>query len=134
MSPWQKFRSSFEEGLIYDSGQHRCGTLTGFDHSWIQSHDLSNCELVLLSYSQQRVVTDTDVQRSIDRLPLEYPSATDYYDEVFDAKYYSSTERWAMNVMLVEWIDGLAYRLAIGQLHRDAWEKSNRCRKMIMLV
>lgn len=38
-----------------------------------------------------------------------------------------------VNVMLVQWKDGIAYRLGMGQIHADAWDSSTLERKDIIL-
>jgi hypothetical protein len=68
------------------------------------------------------------------RLPLEYPSTDDYYNEVFDTSHYKYTKCWAYNIMLVEWTGNFAMRVGIGQIHVDAWATARSSTKMIAMV
>lgn len=38
-----------------------------------------------------------------------------------------------ISVMMIDWHDGVAYRVGVGQVHRDAWEKAGAIRKEIVL-
>lgn len=49
-----------------------------------------------------------------DHVPLEYPSDREYYEEIFDTRYYSYKKDWALNVMLVRWENDLVERVAVG--------------------
>ncbi|KAG8533921.1 uncharacterized protein KY384_001662 [Bacidia gigantensis] len=52
----------------------------------------------------------------------------------FDQQRYDGEKPWCMyNIMLVEWIDGVAYRLGVGKMHIDAWAQAEATRKIITL-
>lgn len=125
----------FNQGWIYDTASHHCGTLIGIE-SWPPdpAHETSKYELLLLSRCHQKIVTAADIEANLDRLPPEHPSHQEYYDEIFDTCYYTPTEDWAMNIMLVEWKGDYAVRVAVGQIHADAWENSNPQRKFVRLA
>ncbi|KAH7247928.1 heterokaryon incompatibility protein-domain-containing protein [Fusarium solani] len=131
------FSDSFTNTLrgqlwIYDSAGHHCGTLRGFT-SWEPCSD-SVYEFVLLSRSDQDKVVQADVDSYRDRLPLEYPSADEYYEEVFDTSIYQYKIWWALNILLVEQKGDLSQRLAVGQLHADAWDAARQEMKSFVLV
>lgn len=91
-------------------------------------------DLVLLCWSQKKVVTEANIKSNLKGLPLEDPSSQEYYDQMFDTYHYPLTEDWSMNVMLVQWKGEYAKRVAIGQIHADAWERSNPRRKFVRLA
>lgn len=119
---------------IYDDKGHHCGTLYGLSPSWTLSHDTTQCELVLLSRCDQNEVTQADIETYQDKLPPEYPSAVDYYEEVFDMSYYRYKRWWAMNILLVEWKGNTAQRVAVGRIHADAWYMVRHKVKQIVLA
>lgn len=134
--PISRFRWGFyNQAWLSDTAGHHCGTLTGIE-SWPPKHsyDITKYDLVLLSRSHQRVVTEADIKANLKHLPLEYPSSHEYYEEIFDTYHYPLTEDWSMNIMLVEWKGEYAERVAIGQIHENAWERSNPQRKFIRLA
>ncbi|KIM96766.1 hypothetical protein OIDMADRAFT_204534 [Oidiodendron maius Zn] len=134
--PISRFRRGFSnQAWLYDTAGHHCGTLTGIE-SWPPEHsyDTKKYDLVLLSWSYQRVVTEADIKASLKHLPLEYLSSHEYYDEIFDTYHYQVTEDWSRNIMLIEWRGEYAERVAIGQIHANAWERSNPQRKVVRLA
>lgn len=131
------FSDSFTNTLrgqlwIYDAAGHHCGTLRGFT-SWEPCPD-SIYEFVLLSRSDQDKVIQADVDGYRDHLPLEYPSADEYYEEVFDTSIYQHNRWWALNILLVERKGDMSQRLAVGQLHADAWHATSPKMKSFVLV
>lgn len=80
------------------------------------------------------MVTQATIVDSRHLLPLEYPSAREYYEEIFDTNHYTYKKDWALNVMLIRWKDGFAERIPIGQLHADAWKDAHQNSKLITLV
>ncbi|KAF3804279.1 hypothetical protein GCG54_00000630 [Colletotrichum gloeosporioides] len=110
-------------GWVYDSNGRHCGTLRGINFS--KYHDQEKWEIILLSRSDQDEVlqANIDATPSTD-LPPEYPSAKEYYEEIFDTTAYKYRRWWALNIMLVErkgmWVE----RVAVGQIHADAWESA----------
>ncbi|ETS87797.1 hypothetical protein PFICI_01625 [Pestalotiopsis fici W106-1] len=121
---------------IYDiAGQH-CGTIHKYDiDSEMKLHNNSHRhDLVMLSRSTQAQVTAATIQDYKHRLPPEYPSDREYYEEIFDTRHYCYKNDWAINIMLVRWEDGLAQRVSVGQIHVDAWNESIHKSIMITLV
>ena len=55
---------------------------------------------MMLSRCQQKVTTEEDIKNNLDRLPLEYRSSEEYYDEIFDTYHYKPTGDWALNVIV----------------------------------
>ena len=52
----------------------------------------------------------------------------------FNRQRYDATKPWCVyNIMLVEWIDGVAYRLGVGQMHIDSWAQAHPVKKTIEL-
>ena len=52
----------------------------------------------------------------------------------FDQQRYDGEKPWCMyNIMLVEWINDVAYRLGVGKMHIDAWAQAEATRKIITL-
>lgn len=52
----------------------------------------------------------------------------------FDQQRYDGKKPWCMyNIMLVEWINDVAYRLGVGKMHIDAWAQDKATRKIITL-
>ncbi|KAL8690679.1 MAG: hypothetical protein Q9218_003924 [Villophora microphyllina] len=52
----------------------------------------------------------------------------------FDQQRYDGEKPWCMyNIMLVEWVNGVAYRLGVGKMHIDAWAQAEATRKIITL-
>lgn len=121
---------------IYDIAGKHCGTLAGLrPDMWpAQCKSGFRHDLVLLSRSSQREVTQGAVQDFQDCLPLEYPTATEYYEEIFDTRHYIYKNDWALNIMLVRWENGLAERVAVGQMHADAWNEDLQESRLITLV
>ncbi|KAJ3538980.1 hypothetical protein NM208_g5667 [Fusarium decemcellulare] len=116
---------------IYDAAGHHCGSIRG-PATWAPSED-GFYEFVLLSRSDQDKVTQADVDGYRDNLPLEYPSAEEYYEEVFDTSVYEHKPWWALNILLVEWKGDLAERVAAGQLHVDAWHTSQKMKSFVLV-
>jgi hypothetical protein len=126
----------FNKVWIYDSANHHCGTMTGLE-SWPLSSNfqMAKYELVLLSRCHQMVITKEHIESNLNRLPLEYPSSQEYYDEIFDTYHYRPTVDCAANIMLIEWKgDDYAVRIAIGQIHVDAWENTDAKKKLVRLA
>ncbi|KFY27548.1 hypothetical protein V493_03429 [Pseudogymnoascus sp. VKM F-4281 (FW-2241)] len=126
---------TFNKVWVYDIEDHHCGTLTG-DES-LQANlgdDISKYELILLSRCYQDVVTDADIEANSDRLPPEHPRSQEYYQAVFDTSRYVPTVDWALNVMLVERKESYFLRVAVGQIHGDAWKKAGPCKKLVWLA
>jgi hypothetical protein len=119
---------------IYDRDGRRCGALYGLDSTWTQFHDPNLCELVLLSRCGQDEVCPADIVAHQDRLPPEHPSSGDYYNQIFDTSCFGYTEFWALNVMLIAWEGRFATRVAIGEIHVDAWKATPSSVKMIALI
>jgi hypothetical protein len=111
----------FNRVWICDASSHHCGTLTGLNF-WPPHNSLPvlDYELILLSRCYQKVVTEEDIRSNLDKLPLEYPNSEEYYDELFHTCYYTPTEKWAANVILLEWKGEYAARVAVGQIDADA--------------
>ncbi|EEU42846.1 uncharacterized protein NECHADRAFT_84122 [Fusarium vanettenii 77-13-4] len=131
------FSDSFTNTLrgqlwIYDTAGHHCGTLRGID-SWKPCSN-SVYEFVLLSRGDQDKIIQADVEIYRDHLPPEYPSADEYYEEIFDISIYQHSSFWALNIMLVERKGDLSQRLAVGQLHVDAWDSTSQKTKRFFLV
>lgn len=131
------FRNNTSHSLwIYDvAGQH-CGTFSSLElDAWPkQRKDGSRHDIVLLSRSSQGEVTQAAITRFEDHPPLEYPSASEYYEEIFDTRYYRYKSDWALNVMLVRWENDSAERVAVGQMHADAWKEALEKSKLIILA
>lgn len=121
---------------IFDSAGQHCGTLPGiWPDEWpTREKEISRYDLVLLSRSAQDEVTETAWQDYKDYLPLEYPSDSEYYEEIFDTRHYKYKTDWALNIMLIRWGNGLAERVAVGQMHVDAWKSPLEETKLITLA
>lgn len=121
---------------IYDVSGRHCGTLHGFERdAWLTScNDNPRHDLVLLSRNSQDEVTQAAIQHFQDHLPLEYPSNKEYYEEIFDTGHYYYKKDWALNIMLVRSNNGLAERVAVGQMHTDAWNEELQEPSLITLV
>ncbi|KAF2667721.1 HET-domain-containing protein [Microthyrium microscopicum] len=133
MSDWLRCNSRGDAWICDSNGWH-CGTLYGLPSTWKNSHNPRLCELVLLSTFSQEEVTPADINAHRLSLPLDYPSSDDYYNEIFDTSHYKYTDCWAHNIILVEWNGNLAMRVAVGQIHVDAWVTLETSTKMIPLV
>lgn len=119
---------------IRNGSGHHCGILYGLsEKSWSQ-HNCLQCELVLLARGDQDEITNADIVAWKDHLPLEYPSSSQYYDEVFDAVCYGYKRWWALHVMLIEWKGTHAERVAVGLMHHDAWDIERQEFKRIILA
>ena len=120
---------------VYGSSGQHCGTIKGMSSDDLPE-EMDDYALVLLSASDQDRVSQADVEAYRDRLPPEYPSSKEYYEEIFDTKTYGYKECWALNVLLVRWLDGesVAERVAVGQIHADAWVRMHPQQKAIVLV
>ncbi|KAL9065495.1 MAG: hypothetical protein Q9161_008200 [Pseudevernia consocians] len=52
----------------------------------------------------------------------------------FDERRFDSRKSWCLyNIMLVEWREGVAYRLGVGTMHIDAWAQAKPEKKTIIL-
>ncbi|KAH0429893.1 hypothetical protein CcaCcLH18_08175 [Colletotrichum camelliae] len=110
-------------GWLYDSKGRHCGTLRGINFT--KYHEQEKWEIILLSRSDQDEVLQADIDAtSSTDLPPEYPSAKEYYEAIFDTTAYKYRRWWALNIMLVErkglWVE----RVAVGQIHVDAWDSA----------
>jgi hypothetical protein len=131
------FRNNISHSLwIYDAAGRHCGTFPGLslDLLSVQTKESYRHDLVLLSHSVQDEVTETAIKHYKDHLPLEYPSHREYYEEIFDTSCYKFKPNWALNIMLVRWDNGLAERVAVGQMHADAWKEAVQVSRLIKLV
>ncbi|KAI5458909.1 heterokaryon incompatibility protein-domain-containing protein [Mariannaea sp. PMI_226] len=131
------FRNNMSSSLwVYDASGHHCGTLPGFGvDAWsAEGKNRLRHDLVLVSHCSQDEVTQSAMQDFQNNLPLEYPSDKEYYEEIFDARYYKYKSDWALNVILVRWKGTLAERVAVGQIHADAWDGTVQEVKLITLV
>ncbi|KAF4632992.1 hypothetical protein G7Y89_g5142 [Cudoniella acicularis] len=88
-----KFRDLFGKAWIYDKKGWHCGKFTGLQ-SWPPgpTHDVSNFELLLLSYFYQEVVTDQGIQANINRLSEDFRSSYEYYAEIFNPNHFAIRE------------------------------------------
>ncbi|KAF4837660.1 hypothetical protein CGCSCA4_v011867 [Colletotrichum siamense] len=110
-------------GWLYDSNGRHCGTLRGINFS--EHHDQEKWEMILLSRNDQDEVLQADIDATPStNLPLEYPSAKEYYEEIFDTTAFKYRRWWALNIMLVERKGSWVERVAVGQVHADAWESA----------
>lgn len=131
------FRNHMSHSLwIYDVSGRHCGTFPGFGvHEWsTQFKNSLRYDMVLLSRNSQGEVTRTAIQHFQGHDLLEYPSDREYYEEIFDTRYYKYKSDWALNVMLVRWENDLAERVAVGHMHADAWNEALQEPKLIKLV
>ncbi|KAL4891881.1 heterokaryon incompatibility protein-domain-containing protein [Aspergillus ambiguus] len=120
--------------LINDAQGRHCGTLYGRDSVMECTKNSTTWELVLLSRCRQDAISQSDVDAYKDCLSLEYPSSEEYYSEIFDMRFYKYTERWALNILLIEWCGDFARRAAVGQMHSDAWDYSMATYKVVALA
>ncbi|KAK1966209.1 HET-domain-containing protein [Colletotrichum sublineola] len=128
------FRSHLTDaGWIYDRAGRHCGTIRGIPFSAGNKSE-ANWELVLLSRCDQDEVVQTEID-ACPNLPLEYPSCEEYYEEIFDTSTYHYKRWWILNVMLVDRKGTWVERVAVGQIHIDAWELvcGDRARETIVL-
>lgn len=59
-------------------------------------------------------------------LPLNHRPPLDAEDEIFDQTRYDLNICWCLyNVLMVEWQDGVAYRIGIGQVHIHAFDAAS---------
>ncbi|KFA45491.1 hypothetical protein S40293_10281 [Stachybotrys chartarum IBT 40293] len=86
------FRNQVSHSLwIFDAAGHHCGTFPSYRPNEFPLYDDnggSHHEMILLSRSVQDEVSDLDVRDFQNHLPMEYPSAREYYEEIFDSRYY----------------------------------------------
>ena len=131
-----KWSQSFYENdpLIHDSNGYHCGVVQGLLPNWTGLHDPKCCEFVLLSLCQQGIVTPEKVKVSYNLRTENFHTTHNYYDEVFDTNYYVPKEEWALNVMLVEWRGKVTVRVAVGQMHVDAWSGAGGGRKELIAL
>jgi hypothetical protein len=52
---------------------------------------------------------------------------------LFDTRKFQAKPWCLLNVMLIEWKGESAERLAIAQIHEDAWAKAGAAKKKIVL-
>ncbi|KAL8653527.1 MAG: hypothetical protein Q9226_003816 [Calogaya cf. arnoldii] len=65
---------------------------------------------------------------------VDRPVDHEYQGYGFDWQQYDARKPWCLyNIMLVEWKDGIAYRLGVGQMHIDAWAQAHPIKKIIEL-
>ncbi|KAI1332853.1 heterokaryon incompatibility protein-domain-containing protein [Xylariaceae sp. FL0255] len=118
---------------VYDNAGHHCGTFKNMNRSSATLAEITSLELVLLSRSDQDEIREADVEKCRDRLPPEYPSSLEYYQEVFDTTHYRYKRWWNLNIMLLKWEGGVAQRIGVGFMHTDAWDKQTEVVKEIVL-
>lgn len=121
---------------IYDATGQHCGTIHKCDiASETKLRDKTHChDLVKMSRSTQGQVTAESIHNMGKRLGGVHPSDKEYYEEVFDTRHYCYKSDWAINIMLIRWEDGLAERVAVGQIHSDAWNEELQKSTMITLI
>lgn len=120
---------------MYDRTDRRCGAFMQADVSQIRTFVQEGCQLdlVLLSRSRQENWEKDDRSRG----GLITPPGGDvepYYEDIFHPRYYQHKPEWALNVMLVKWKGNSAERVAIGQIHVDAWNEAPTVLKAIVLI
>lgn len=97
----------------------------------LQSADGALCEFIVLS----RVVDSVKIwaislpQESVDYTPNYYTDFCPAWDEEFDG----GADGTVYNVMLIERRGGLAYRVALGQVHKTGWDLAGPVRKEVEL-
>lgn len=109
---------------ILDRTGHHCGTVLGYFDERIKNCDPKFCDYILLSRSPYPAVYD---QSSGVWKPDPCAEA------VFDHQAYLHSNTCILNVMLIVWIGDLAERIALCQIHEDAWRKAGPRRKKITL-
>jgi hypothetical protein len=133
VSDWLKRSCRYNLWIFDDDGRH-CGIFYGLLSTWADFHNPSLCELILLSSFCQTEVKQEDINAYRASLPREYPSSNDYYNEISDTSQFRHMSCWANNIMLIEWSGSLARRVAVGQIHVDAWRALGSSTKLIALV
>jgi hypothetical protein len=71
----------------------------------------------------------------IDASKLSWPhSSKEEAKYIFDPSRFDTSKKWCIyNVMLVEWIEGVAYRLELGRIHIDAFFEAKPWWKHVVL-
>jgi len=66
--------------------------------------------------------------------PLNPRPPLDDEDELFDQTRYDLNICWCLyNVLMIEWQDGVAYRLGIGQVHIHAFDEASPTWRKVLL-
>ena len=77
----------------------------------------------------------------LENITTEQEKDYDFKGNNFDKRYleydpirFDSEKFWPVyNVLMIEWRDGIAYRLGVGKIHVDAFHRANAMRKLIVL-
>ena len=119
--PYQSRPSPITEDsyYVFDGNKRRCGMLVGFSQKDAPCSGIENTKLLSLSTwkSNNSLTKNGPVVSHL--LDNGYFSDEDVYDQAFrDAEWCT------YNVMLVRLVDGAYERVAVGQMHADAWSEA----------
>jgi Heterokaryon incompatibility protein (HET) len=113
--------------FLFDQQLRRCGILYGFEFS-NATDPLAAFEFVLLSTSSH--ANTTNIYGPI--LNFQTADGERSPEGLFDKNL--EDKKWCtLNVLLVEWKKGIAYRVGIGQICREVWDRSHPVQKDIFL-
>ena len=109
---------------LFNPHFEHCGKLFGnLDGRALKHRNPEKCEYVLLSRSQFP---------KFSLWPAKQKTA--FERSFFDAQTFKVRPWCLLNVMLIEWKDQRAERLAICQIREDAWSKASAEKKLIILM
>lgn len=126
---------------IFDSDGIRAGVVT-LDGTTFRKlvpglHDFVCLSQATLSHADSDPAWDEETESYAGKPggpPLNPRPPLDKEDEPFDQARYDANICWCFyNVMMVEWQDGVAYRLGIGQVHIHAFDKASPQTHRILL-
>lgn len=107
--------------FLKDVQGRRCGMLHGFQDSHTNDPLQPSPPVILLRLSSWRRVNAIDKYGPV----IAYLNDSQYEinEDLFD-KTYADVESCTVNVLCVKWWGAGWYRVAIGQVHKDAWRQA----------
>jgi hypothetical protein len=122
---------------MIDEAGRRCGQMLGLHTDWLRFHDPNHCEIILLSICALQVEDISDDYSLVDwenDLKSDWEEPEGWHEDIFDIDNFGIYHECVCNIMLIEWRGSLAVRIAVGQMHVDAFEAAAPCsEKMIAL-
>jgi hypothetical protein len=126
---------------IFDSDGIRAGIVT-LDGNKFQKfipglHEFISLSQATLSHADSDPAWDEETESYAGKPggpPISSRPPLDVEDEPFDQGRYDPNICWCLyNVMMIEWQDGVAYRVGIGQMHIHAFDRASPQSHKILL-
>jgi hypothetical protein len=126
---------------IFDSDGIRAGVVTLDGNTFLKFipglHEFISLSQATLSHADSDPAWDEETESYAGKPggpPVSSRPLLDVEDEPFDQGRYDPNICWCLyNVMMIEWQDGVAYRVGIGQMHIHAFDRASPQSHKILL-